>query len=522
MVPGMTPSRRRRIGALLVLALALTMPGAALSPTLAGGVEEKPFLDRARARVVGPPGGFFEIDPTDASYAVAVPAGYWIEFSANGTTVDQGDPADANYTWRWGDGAEGYGPLAIHRFGSPGSYGVNLTVTAPVSGNLSYFLIRLTVDGEDPVAAITTNVTGPVHDSVPIAFSGATSLDDAGPGLLGRVVDWWWDFEHDAIIDAVGRDVSHAFDTPGVYLVTLWVEDWVHHNSPNATLAMEIIDATVPIVRPWTLHRVSTWEVVHEYDIREDSLYSFNASTTTDNTCEDSAMIFNWTFESPSGRYEIFTDQVNITYAWPESGTYAVNLTVTDCAGNVGYRLFRQAVQVDLAQHSNLQIQDIQVSPTSAQEDTAVTITVTVKHIAGNLADRGITITAARVENLRATAITVTGLRFLDSNNVPTDATLAVNETKKAQFTYNVGTGVGRFRVSVTARGSDEPDVWVTEANSRSVTITVTPAYWKPYVLPAFLTVLAVAGALVLVALYLATRKPKPRKKPGGTGPRPP
>ena len=465
-------------------------------------VLQKSLQGKPSVRVEGPAGQFLETSTTLPWYNVTVNESKAIVFSANLTTVGVGDIANANYTWDFGQGLDGYGIWTTHAFGpSNMPLAGNLHVTQANSLNTSDFQFNITVDSWDPLAAFWSSAeNNPVNESVTVRFDGSNSTDRAGSAARsGRIVAWNWDFEGNGVEVPGGANTTYAFPRAGTFNTTLRVVDWVGRED-KVNITHTIRDITKPTVQAWTIAKVTPFEEASETDVREDTRYSFNASTTTDNFCDDANMTFAWRIETTAGTNA--TDSgINVTYLWDTSGTYDVNLTVTDCAGNTAYRLFAQTVQVNLAEHANLQIQDIKATPTSAEEGATVTITVTVKHIAGNLSSSGMTVTAALVDGSKTTAITVTGLKFLTEDDESTDGTLTVNQVKKAQFTYNVGSDVKRRIVKVTVEGADEPDSWVDGANSRSVTITVKPAGWKGLVVP-LIFLLFLIGVPVGIFVY--------------------
>jgi len=123
-----------------------------------------------------------------------------------------------SYDWTFGDGGTGSGVTTTHRFGTPGSYTVTLTVTDDIgkTGTTSQSVSL----GADllPTADFVYSPTDAAAGTT-LNFDARISTPPAGRTLAG----WEWNFGDGGT--ANGERVSHAYATPGTYIVTLTVTD---------------------------------------------------------------------------------------------------------------------------------------------------------------------------------------------------------------------------------------------------------------------------------------------------------
>jgi PKD repeat protein len=119
------------------------------------------------------------------------------------------------YLWDFGDGTQGEGVTSVHRYRLPGSYLTTLTVidNAKQAGKKARKTMWVALP-QPPTA-----VAGPgrtVASGQRIVFDGSASKSGHG-----AIVDYTWGFG-DGVV-ANGRRISHVFEQPGEYLVTLRV-----------------------------------------------------------------------------------------------------------------------------------------------------------------------------------------------------------------------------------------------------------------------------------------------------------
>lgn len=136
---------------------------------------------------------------TSPTKAVAGQSVMFIDTSAGGPT---------SWSWSFGDGGSGDGPVATHVFAKEGTYEVTLKVArfgAPQERKL-----KLQVGPSGAVSKPTVWITGPAYLSVnqSVAFHA---------NATGDVKTITWDFGEG--VSASGADVTHAFSTPGPKMV---------------------------------------------------------------------------------------------------------------------------------------------------------------------------------------------------------------------------------------------------------------------------------------------------------------
>jgi len=117
------------------------------------------------------------------------------------------------YSWDFGDGTVGSGPVAQHTYAAAGTFAVVLTVTDQDGGSASQRQDVTAVDNIAPTAAFTTSVTGKA-----IAVDGSGSADPDG-----TVAGYAWDFGDGTTGTRVTE--SHTYASSGDHVVTLVVTD---------------------------------------------------------------------------------------------------------------------------------------------------------------------------------------------------------------------------------------------------------------------------------------------------------
>ena len=126
----------------------------------------------------------------------------------------------ASYAWDFGDGKVANGATVTHTFDAPGTYDVQLTVTADDSstGDASLTIqVREPTPNEPPIARFQAD---PPRGNAPLVvrFDASASTDPDG-----QIDSFRWDFGDGNL--GSGPQVTHRYDEMGSYTVVLTVTD---------------------------------------------------------------------------------------------------------------------------------------------------------------------------------------------------------------------------------------------------------------------------------------------------------
>src|SRR5438128_549355 len=366
----------------------------------------------ARAKVIAPVGKFHVVNASFTNYQAYVAGNTSLTLSGEDSTDPNGHITAANFTWRFTPpGTTTWGIRTNFTYTQAGQSIVNLTVKE-VSGNLTYRNITLFVDDQLPTANIKTNRTGGniangltlrVDEGAVVRFDGSASTDFAYTGKVGVILDsgYAWDFNGDRLTDATGRIVSWTLQKPGTFTINLTVTDSVGWKSANATMTAIVNDTKGPVTAFDILDPEKDWGVITSPFERKT--IALNASRSTDNYNNISALTFTWTIPGPlvgsPGPTHTFSG-VNISFAWQDWNlSYNVKLAVHDTGfpngkwnwGNLSRNI---TVQIDKSLHADLFIaldptthqSSMKVSPTDPAEGDSVTVSVNVTNKANRLA----------------------------------------------------------------------------------------------------------------------------------------
>ncbi len=140
----------------------------------------------------------------------------WVQF--DGSASSDPDGSIASYSWNFGDGTSSAGAVAWHRFSTPGTYQVTLTVqdNNGVSDSTSQ-MVQVGSLNQSPTAAFAFSPTNPAVGAW-VQFDGSTSSDPDG-----SIAAYSWNFGDGS--NGSGAVAWHQFSSPGTYQVTLTVQD---------------------------------------------------------------------------------------------------------------------------------------------------------------------------------------------------------------------------------------------------------------------------------------------------------
>jgi PKD repeat protein len=160
----------------------------------------------------------------DIIFSPAGPAiGQTVNFNGSGSTVQPGHQI-VEYSWNFGDGTLGTGPLVAHAFQTAGTFNVTLKVTDDLgrTSALKQVPVTVTATGGGNPGAATANITitpsNPTATTL-ITFDGTGSIASS-PG--GSIVSYTWTF--DVGQSSSGQQVQRTFPA-GPHTATLTVVD---------------------------------------------------------------------------------------------------------------------------------------------------------------------------------------------------------------------------------------------------------------------------------------------------------
>ncbi|MCE8539777.1 PKD domain-containing protein [Ruegeria pomeroyi] len=144
----------------------------------------------------------------DAPLRVSV--GQSVRFDAGGSSDSDG--AIARFAWAFGDGGGAEGVQAVHRYETPGSYEVSLTVTDDAGVANSQITRSQQIEvAPSPVAGLTAR--GAVCPGVNLPWA----VTPGGETAVG------WEFGDGTV--AEGAETEHGFDRPGLMPVRVLLDD---------------------------------------------------------------------------------------------------------------------------------------------------------------------------------------------------------------------------------------------------------------------------------------------------------
>jgi len=151
-----------------------------------------------------------------------------------------------SWSWSFGDSFTGSGSQTFHTYNSQGNFLVTLTVTDNVGLSASASAVVSVRVDVSPVASFTFTPPSPTAGQQ-VFFDASASYDPDG-----YIQTWLWSFGDGYNYSSYEPQITHTFNSPGNYTVTLRVQD-------NAGLS-SAASLTVP-VRPKPAHDVSVVSV---------------------------------------------------------------------------------------------------------------------------------------------------------------------------------------------------------------------------------------------------------------------
>ncbi|MCF7889760.1 PKD domain-containing protein [Candidatus Bipolaricaulota bacterium] len=250
-----------------------------------------------------PPNAGYDANPTSGEAPLES------TFDASGSSDPDG--RIASYDWGFDDGSTGTGETVNHTFDSAGDYTVELTVTDDGGAtNDTTKNISVTSSNQAPTASFSAN---PTSGEAPLEVTfDASSAEDSD----GTITSYEWDFDD----GSTGSGVSgtYTFTSSGTYNVQLTVTD----NDGGTDSTSETISvSSEPNQPPSSSFTASPTSGEAPLEV------SFDASGANDP--DGSIDSYNWDFgDGTTG------SGVTVNHTYDSSGSYTVQLTVTDDEGS--------------------------------------------------------------------------------------------------------------------------------------------------------------------------------------------
>ncbi|MDP6156079.1 MAG: PKD domain-containing protein [Candidatus Thermoplasmatota archaeon] len=240
-------------------------------------------------------------------------------FNASGSSDN--DEID-NYTWTYG-GKKYYGLEITLDFEDAGVFMLFLKVK-DMAGNTHEANLTITVkDITNPTADAGDDLTKNMGTQV--FFNGADSTDNVG------VVTYTWTFKDGVTKTLNGSNANYTFDNPGVFKITLTVED-AAGNTDTDYFNLTVADN----IKPMAKATADDEDAVNGANATAGDTVELDASTSSDNV---GITVWNWTIESPDNEMSYYSTKT-ASHKFADDGTYTVTLTVKDAADNIDSQTF--------------------------------------------------------------------------------------------------------------------------------------------------------------------------------------
>ncbi|MBS3781137.1 MAG: PKD domain-containing protein [Candidatus Thermoplasmatota archaeon] len=419
-----------------------------------------------------------------------------------------------NYHWTWGD---------ISREGEDFTYTFNETMDKDEvkelkvkieesSGNEIGDSINITVDGEGPTGehivvndenvtvdgSIDVNETLADEEGEGVEFS-AVNFNDTHTGIVNR---YQWNFSDGSEIQE-GMNVTHPFEVPGYYNLTLNVTDIVG-NWNEEKITINVTDITEPI-GDFTFEWNNESDDSDRVNIEIGTKVTFNATDfqphpdyddTKYKEKYDSNLTFDWEIKEMNETSEEqkwsfnFTHEENV-----DIGEYTVHLNVTDEEGNV--RTIEKTINIVRGPTPDLYVSELRVSKEDIRAGDTVTLTVNVTNIGG--ANTTAINPVLKIDEVETGDYSITYIyNETDYNNLE-DFKLGPGEDMQVEIEWSPeNDGEQTINVNVTdAEESNYPTlVW---DNDVETTLSVDPPAWREYIVYALIPIIIIG---VTVGLY--------------------
>jgi PKD repeat protein len=272
-----------------------------------------------------PPTAFINVTPGTTGTAP-----FTVVFDASESYDNE--PGDAlirieSYNWDFGDGTSATEVMpAAHTYTSCGSYIVKLTVT-DFWGNEGYATEIITVGetgGPNVDIQVTPGTTGTAPFTVYFDASDTTFETECGVGTA----TYSWNFGDGS--SETGVTTSHTYTSNGVYTVILTVTDAAGNIGYGSVIITVGVAGEVNAVIKTTPDPPTG---------TAPFTVGLDASESTTSVSDAKIVKYTWDFDDGSTEVYSGTPLIPVTtHIYYDVGTYLVQLTVEDSAGNIGYK----------------------------------------------------------------------------------------------------------------------------------------------------------------------------------------
>ena len=164
--------------------------------------------------------------------------------NSNGVIDEEdGEINNLTYLWDTDDGRTETGPTPAYIYDEAGEYNVVLMVGDP-EGSVSNDTLTVYIN-TPPVAAISLINVGDIFEGDAVTLSALESTDEDDDDTL--TYSWDFDETNGIIEEGTGVEVTHTYDDPGTYAITLRVDDGNGGNDTE-TLSVEILKKEEEVV----------------------------------------------------------------------------------------------------------------------------------------------------------------------------------------------------------------------------------------------------------------------------------
>ncbi len=321
-----------------------------------------------------------------------------------------------NYTWYFGDGSIGYGPLPEHVYSQKGIYLVALIARDPLN-NDDIDLINITVINRPPVADAGTEII--VNEGETAYFNGSNSYDTESDN---DSLFFLWYFDEDKDYDGMGVNASYTW-----------------YDNTNTTVRLKVIDNdgdfNISEVNVTVLN-VDPIVDIGEYYIGPASSEIILIASFYDPGADD--LEFRWDWENDGSYDTDWSQDFIVRHSWGNEGNYTVKIEVRDDDGGYGtdttkVNVTKRKVPPVISNLGSRKIRykdafTIDLSPYITDEDTPLSELVITTSDPGNVSVGGLKITLYYPEESVGQTVSlevfVSDGTFVDSEFLTVDITV--------------------------------------------------------------------------------------------------